>query len=57
MSTQPYFETPPKMTVSITDSCNLDCVHCYADCKARPADDELSIDEWIAFVDYLVANG
>ena len=32
---QPYFETPPKITVSITATCNLDCETCYADCN-RP---------------------
>jgi len=53
---QPHFVTPPKMTVSITDSCNLDCAHCYADCSKTPSANELSIDEWIGFVDYLVAN-
>jgi radical SAM protein with 4Fe4S-binding SPASM domain len=56
MIMQPYFETPPKMTVSITDTCNLDCVHCYADCSKAAAPEELSIDDWIRFVDYLVAN-
>lgn len=53
---QPHFDTPPKMTVSLTDTCNLDCIHCYADCTKTAAPDELGIDEWIRFVDYLLAN-
>ncbi|MBB3176209.1 radical SAM protein [Variovorax sp. Sphag1AA] len=53
---QPQFVTPPKMTVSLTDTCNLDCVHCYADCDRDASPEELGIDEWIRFVDYLVAN-
>lgn len=53
---QPRFETPPKMTVSITDTCNLDCVHCYGDCRASEGPGELDIEEWIRFVDYLLAN-
>lgn len=52
----PRFETPPKMTVSITDTCNLHCAHCYGNCTSTPDRDELSIDEWIHFVDYLLAN-
>ena len=53
---QPRFETPPKMTVSLTDTCNLECAHCYGDCSKAAAPEELSIDEWIHFVDYLLAN-
>lgn len=52
----PRFETPPKMTVSITDTCNLDCAHCYADCNASGRPEELGIEEWIRFVDYLLAK-
>lgn len=53
---QLYFETPPKMTVSITETCHLDCAHCYGDCRREPSPEELGIDEWIAFADYLLAN-
>lgn len=53
---QPFFHTPPKMTVSITNTCNLECRHCYADCGKTPSSQELSIDEWKAFVDYLLAE-
>jgi radical SAM protein with 4Fe4S-binding SPASM domain len=54
--TQPYFETPPKITVSITATCNLQCKHCYADCTDKPTKNELTTSEWLAFIDYLVEN-
>ncbi|HEX2825166.1 MAG TPA: radical SAM protein [Burkholderiales bacterium] len=54
---QPYFETPPKITVSITATCNLDCETCYADCNRRPKRKELTTQEWLAFIEYLVENG
>lgn len=53
---QPFFNQPPKITISITNSCNLSCRHCYGNCTATPTAAELSCDEWIAFVDYLVEN-
>jgi radical SAM protein with 4Fe4S-binding SPASM domain len=51
-----HLETPLKVTISFTHSCNLDCRHCYADCTATPSEDELSLDEWIAFLDELFDN-
>ncbi len=53
----PHFEMPPKLTISITETCPLACAHCYADCNRADAPRELSLDEWRAFVDHLVANG
>ena len=53
---QPYFETPPKMTVSITNTCNLDCAHCYGDCTPTRSPRELTVTEWLQFIDYLVDN-
>jgi len=50
------FETPPKITLSITNACNLECAHCYGDCSHEPTSKELSTKEVLAFVDYLVAN-
>lgn len=52
----PYYRTPPKITISFTESCNLQCKHCYADCGRRPAVRELSGTEWVRFIDYLVEN-
>lgn len=53
---QPYFETPPKITVSVTATCNLDCKHCYADCSRAPRADEMTTAEWLKFFRYLVRN-
>jgi radical SAM protein with 4Fe4S-binding SPASM domain len=53
---QPRLETPPKITISITNTCNLQCRHCYADCAREPRTPELSKDEWLQFIDYLLAN-
>lgn len=52
----PYYQTPPKITISFTESCNLRCKHCYADCSRRPATRELSGPEWLGFIDYLVRH-
>jgi radical SAM protein with 4Fe4S-binding SPASM domain len=53
---QPFFETPPKIVLCITQTCNLQCKHCYANCNAKLADRELSTDEWLNFINYLVDN-
>ena len=53
---QPFFKTPPKITLSITNTCNLQCVHCYGDCTRLPSSRELDTEAWLAFIDYLVAN-
>lgn len=53
---QPKFETPPKITLSITNTCNLACAHCYGDCTPTPSPRELTTAEVLAFIDYLVAN-
>ncbi|MFO1324274.1 MAG: radical SAM protein [Burkholderiales bacterium] len=50
------FETPPKITLSITNTCNLACAHCYGECTTSPSPRELRTDEVLAFIDYLVAN-
>ncbi|HEX6977666.1 MAG TPA: radical SAM protein [Alphaproteobacteria bacterium] len=54
---QPHLDSPPKITISYTESCNLDCRICYSDCARQPKQPELSVFEWIAFCDYLAANG
>jgi radical SAM protein with 4Fe4S-binding SPASM domain len=53
---QPFLQSPFKITLSITQTCNLNCKHCYADCDPERAKDELTVREWVRFVDYLVAN-
>ena len=52
----PYFRSPPKITISFTESCNLRCKHCYADCRRSPSARELSGAEWMRFADYLVEH-
>ncbi len=52
----PRYVTPPKITVSITNTCNLKCCWCYGDCGKIDTKPELSTEEWCKFVDYLVAN-
>jgi len=51
-----FFESPPKITLSITNTCNLECVHCYGDCTKTPSPRELNTKEVLAFIDYLVNN-
>jgi radical SAM protein with 4Fe4S-binding SPASM domain len=53
----PRFDMPPKLTISITETCPLACAHCYADCNRADAKPELSFAEWISFIDHLVENG
>lgn len=53
---QPAFREPPKISLSITKTCNLQCAHCYSDCTAKPSPRELSRQEWLNFIDYLVAH-
>jgi radical SAM protein with 4Fe4S-binding SPASM domain len=52
----PRFERPPKITLSVTNTCNLECAHCYGDCTREASPRELTTAEILAFIDYLVAN-
>ena len=49
----PQFETPPKITISVTNTCNLDCRQCYGRCTRDPSAQELGTQEWMDFIDYL----
>jgi radical SAM protein with 4Fe4S-binding SPASM domain len=53
----PSFERPPKFTFALTETCNLECRHCYADCKKAGKRAEMSTAEWFDLIDYLAANG
>jgi radical SAM protein with 4Fe4S-binding SPASM domain len=52
----PRYVVPPKITISITNSCNLQCRWCYGDCGKSIAKSELNTREWLQFIDYLVAH-
>ncbi len=53
----PHFERPPKITFSLTETCNLQCRHCYGDCRKPGKRPELSTSEWLGLIDYLAENG
>jgi radical SAM protein with 4Fe4S-binding SPASM domain len=53
---RPRYETPPHLTISITNRCNLRCSWCYGDCGRPDSRHELSTKEWLNFIDYLVDN-
>ncbi len=38
--------------LEITQRCNLSCRHCGSDCGRQQREDELSTEEWLAFLDY-----
>jgi radical SAM protein with 4Fe4S-binding SPASM domain len=52
----PWLAAPFKLTISVTARCNLACRHCYTDCGAH-RNAELTTDEWIGFLDQLIADG
>jgi radical SAM protein with 4Fe4S-binding SPASM domain len=54
---QPQLERPFRITLSLTERCNLNCRWCYSDCGARPASQELSTDEWRHVIDDAVNCG
>ena len=49
----PRLDRPFKLTISVTQTCKMDCKLCYADCGSadRP---ELSAEQWKVFIDELV---
>ena len=51
-----HLEQPFKVTLSFTETCNLDCRLCYADCGAsrRP---ELTTQQWLDLLDRLAEDG
>jgi radical SAM protein with 4Fe4S-binding SPASM domain len=42
----PVLETPPKISISVTEACPHACAHCYADCARAPKPGELSVPQW-----------
>lgn len=53
----PVLNTPPKISVGITEGCPLRCRHCYADCHNAPKPDELSSERWAALLTDLAGRG
>ena len=50
-------ERPAKISFGITESCPLNCRHCYADCDHQPKPHEHGIAEWRDLADQLIADG
>jgi radical SAM protein with 4Fe4S-binding SPASM domain len=53
----PILEKPIKITISITNVCNLNCTFCYSDCTPEPEPAELTADEWKRTIDQLADDG
>jgi radical SAM protein with 4Fe4S-binding SPASM domain len=53
----PVLDTPPKISVSITEACPHACAHCYADCARAPKPGEIAIPEWRAILARLADEG
>lgn len=52
----PKLDKPFKLTICVTQTCNMDCQLCYADCgSARKP--ELTDKQWKSFIDELVREG
>ena len=53
----PQLSAPIKTTLSITNSCNLDCVYCYSNCTREADAKELTTEEWKRLIDELIEAG
>jgi radical SAM protein with 4Fe4S-binding SPASM domain len=54
----PYsLEKPLKLSICYTETCNLSCHHCYADCSSEKARAELTADEWDRFLNEISELG
>ncbi|MGI9409823.1 MAG: radical SAM protein, partial [Hyphomicrobiaceae bacterium] len=51
----PHLDRPFKLTICVTQTCQMDCKLCYADCgsSTRP---ELTTQQWKNFIDQLVED-
>jgi radical SAM protein with 4Fe4S-binding SPASM domain len=54
---QPVLDTPPKITLGITEACPYRCRHCYGACDTLPKPRELDAAQWIALVRDLARQG
>lgn len=53
----PVLDTPPKITIGVTEACPLRCHYCYADCARAPKPGELSAEQWIPLMRGLADQG
>ena len=53
----PAFQSPPKISIGITEACPLKCRHCYADCAGAPKPGELPAERWIELLADLAERG
>lgn len=51
------FAAPLMVVWNLTQACNLRCRHCYQNATARPAHDELTLEEKLRAVDQIGASG
>jgi radical SAM protein with 4Fe4S-binding SPASM domain len=51
-----HFEMPLKVTLSFTETCNLECKYCYGDCN-RHVRNELRTAEWSRIIEHLIDLG
>jgi radical SAM protein with 4Fe4S-binding SPASM domain len=52
----PRLDRPFKLTMCVTQTCNMDCKLCYADCGSANKP-ELTTEQWKAFIDEIAAAG
>ncbi|MEO1191213.1 MAG: radical SAM protein [Pseudomonadota bacterium] len=46
LANESQLESPVKLTVCVTETCNLDCAFCYADCHRPDKPAELELETW-----------
>jgi radical SAM protein with 4Fe4S-binding SPASM domain len=50
-------ERPLKLSICFTETCNLSCQHCYADCSPEKLAAEMTYDDWRRFLDEVAEIG
>lgn len=53
----PVLETPPKISISITEACPYACAYCYAGCARAPKRGEIAVPEWREILARLADQG
>ncbi len=57
LANESRLESPIKLTVCLTEQCNLDCAFCYADCHAAKERRELPMRFWRRFLAECIDDG